>query len=82
MLKKKNIIPGYSFDTLDYLTKMTKKNYPKGTKYKCALYSRDIAIVEDEFSFYLKEEGNTEDSITDGCGGYVYFDGKWAEIIK
>lgn len=82
MLKKRKLIPGYNFNTPEYLIKEARKIYPKGTRYICAENPKHKPTVNGDFSFYAKEEySSLEDSISDGYGGYVYFDGKWADKI-
>jgi hypothetical protein len=61
----------------EYFLKEVNKRYPIGTKY----YSVDdnkLCTVESviEFGSIL------EKYLTDGCGGYIYYNGKWAEIVK
>lgn len=58
----------------DYLLLKAKQRYPIGTKYISA-FNGDKCIVKEHLDYYYNQ-------ITDGCGGSVYYDGKWAEIIE
>lgn len=53
-------------------------DYPIGTKYFDALNDTQLCMVRGSFSYY---EGGRKykDYITDGYGGTVYCNGKWAE---
>lgn len=62
-----------------YLIGEAEKRYPVGTKYKsCAGYGNKI--VKEKFIYNHGNEGFRY--ITDGWGGQVYRDGKWATIIE
>lgn len=72
------------------LIKYANLNYPKDTKYYCPFNVRQ-ATVRKKLVFYkkgtvgsfIKNGINLSKSsfITDGCGGSVYFDGKWSKKI-
>lgn len=59
-----------------YLMFRAEMRYPIGTFYYCA-DSNVIEEVKDKLTFY-EEEGVMQ--ITDDNGGYVYYNGNWAEI--
>lgn len=76
-------IPGphsTEFELMEY----AKKNYPIGTKFMSATMTRE-ATVKKNFRFLEESQvsGNIRGNmITDACGGSVYFEGKWAEILE
>lgn len=71
-------------EIIDYKTKSSEqdileqcnKKYPIGTKYKCP-NSNTITEVKGKFF-----KGSTGNKFTDGYGGYVYYEGKFAEIVE
>jgi len=58
-----------------HLKKICDEKYPVGTKYKSLVYG-DFAQVKGIFRYFI--EG---DYMTDGFGGCVYDNGKFAEIL-
>ena len=69
---------------LDYtkLLEEAHKRYPIGTKY-ISISPDTLGIkptVRESFMCVSTTKGLVK--ITDGCGGSVYYDGKWAEIVK
>lgn len=60
----------------ELLERYAKANYPEGTKYKCSLRGGS-EIVKSTLTYYRSANG-----VTDGCGGYVFYRGKWAEKIS
>jgi hypothetical protein len=73
-----------TLDIKDHLLKTAKERYPFGTKYYNATYSRtpiNIKTVKGELRFH-SSTSSPEGHITDGWGGAVYFQGKWAERVE
>lgn len=77
VLERQNftIYPASDFLEDDILEQCNKK-YPIGTKYRCPIGN---TIVEVKGKFF---KGSTGNEFTDGYGGYVYYEGKFAEIIE
>jgi hypothetical protein len=61
---------------------VVKNKYPMGTKYICAQHStkyNKYLTVKGTLQFH---EENGKLFITDGWGGCVWYDGKWADILS
>ncbi len=72
-----NITPSGTYKTSDLLD-YAAKHYPPGTTYRNISNSkREPQTTKAKFRHYVKA-----DHITDGCGGAVHYDGKWAEVIS
>jgi len=53
-----------------------EKGYVEGVKYKDLLLSNKECIRKGELYYYIND-----DMLTDGNGGAIYYQGKWASII-
>jgi len=71
--------------TKDELLKYANEHYPIGTVYNNAEYSESPLsnnIVQGSFIYYSSHD-NTQDWITDGNGGAVYYSDKgWSKIVQ
>jgi len=66
--------------TKEEFLEYANKHYPIGTVYKSAEYtnlSLSNCTVQGRFTYY-----SNDDYITDGYGGFVYYKGKWSDIIS
>jgi hypothetical protein len=85
LLQDKDITNINTIDTMEKLLAAAEEYYPVGTEYYCAEFSdADIengTILNKEQRKSKLNYNAQRDTLTDGCGGYVYFKGKWA-ILK
>jgi hypothetical protein len=67
-------------DNSDAILEEAKRRYPIGTEFISNLGSFDggIQTIKAELDWY----NENKDSISHPGIGWVYFDGKWAEIVK
>lgn len=63
--------------TKDELLEEAKRRYPQGAKIKSA-YSRMEFEVQNHSLIYVNDSGYVDN----GSEGYLYYDGKWAEIVE
>jgi len=62
----------------DYLIKEAdRRGYKIGVKYIGCYTEAPVFEIKEKLKYYIGV-----DQLTDGCGGTVYLNGKWAEIIK
>lgn len=74
----------YWLEDLKNITKKTEKalvdyankKYPIGTTY-ISLKNNERATIGDKFDYFSRDNG-----LTDGYGGIVYYEGKWAKILS
>ncbi len=63
------------------LLEEAKLKYPKGTKYINASLPAKECSIEGELKLHVLGQINNPYQITDGYGGAVFYNNKWAEII-
>jgi len=66
------------YDKQELLEEAKRRGYVKGVRYISAYLSAHEAIIKEDIKYYEHSVGV---QLTDGCGGSIYFNGKWAEII-
>lgn len=74
-----NLVPATEEEVEKRLLEYAKETYPKGTKYK-DVDDVECAYVKENLRCFKTLGGQVY--ITDGNGGSVYFDGKWAEAVS
>lgn len=79
--KKKQVEKDWTKATKKELLDEAKRRYPIGTKYKDVVYN--ITYISDSLPyFYLESKTHVNPMAVLYGGGYIYADGKWAEIVK
>jgi len=64
------------------LLEYANKYYPPNTLYKDPNYKSNIYVGTSRFKYYSSHD-NTQDWITDGNGGAVYYSDKgWSKIVQ